>query len=323
MNVYRSKTRQSSLPAQRKTETQSRPTPRSRVVSVTPQSEQQESQISSVATQKGKLLKYKLHNCLLYQQDNMELMKRMPEKYVNVIVTSPPYNISVPYDDYNDDKSQYAYYSIMKDFAYAAHRVLADNGSLFLNVGSSLKNPTHAFHVLNQFTQIFAVQNVIIWVKSISISPEMCFGHFKPVPGKKYLNNLYEYVFHLTKNPVEIDRLGVGVPYKDKSNIKRRGHKVDLRCRGNVWFIPYETKNASSIHPAEFPERLPSMCLSLVPQSDKSVVMDPFCGAGNTLLAATNMKGVKKVIGCDLSRSYIVEAHGRLRARLHSLRIKH
>ena len=69
-------------------------------------------------------------------------------------------------------------------------------------------------------------------------------GHFKPINSRRFLNDCHEYVFHLTPTgPTPIDRLALGVPYADKSNIARWCHTRgrDRRCRGNTWFVPYKT----------------------------------------------------------------------------------
>ena len=91
---------------------------------------------------------------------------------------------------------------------------------------------------------------------------------------------------------VKIDRLALGVPYKDKSNIKRykkntEGEK-DLRCRGNCWYIPYKTIRSSDKerpHPATFPIEIPENCIKLHGISPDLKVLDPFMGIGNTSLA--------------------------------------
>ena len=87
-------------------------------------------------------------------------------------------------------------------------------------------------------------------------------GHFKPISSQRFLNDCHEYIFHFTKSGrVEIDRLALGVPYQDKSNIARWSHTSgrDRRCRGNTWFIPYETiqsRQKERPHPATFPVEL-------------------------------------------------------------------
>jgi site-specific DNA-methyltransferase (adenine-specific) len=94
----------------------------------------------------------------------------------------------------------------------------------------------------------FFLQNTIHWIKSIAVEDRKgdlkSHGHFKPINSKRFLNDCHEWVFHFTKTGrVELDRLAIGVPYQDKSNIARWSHTSgsDLRCRGNTWFIPYET----------------------------------------------------------------------------------
>jgi site-specific DNA-methyltransferase (adenine-specific) len=91
------------------------------------------------------------------------------------------------------------------------------------------------------FRSEFALQNHITWVKSISIRQDS-HGHFKPIRSERFLNPNHEAIFHFTKSgSVTVDRLAVGVPFADISNIARRGHAQDRRCGGTVWFIPYKT----------------------------------------------------------------------------------
>jgi site-specific DNA-methyltransferase (adenine-specific) len=154
------------------------------------------------------------------------------------------------------------------------------------------------------------LQNNIIWVKSISVN-DVSSGHFKPINSTRFLNDQHESIFHFTKTgEVHLDRLGIGVPYADKSNIERWKHdekggtKPDCRCRGNTWFIPYETVQKKKEHPAGFPIGLPANCIKLAGIKPDMVVLDPFLGAGTTLLAA-NKLGVNG-IGIELDESYCV-----------------
>jgi len=90
---------------------------------------------------------------------------------------------------------------------------------------------------------------------------------------------------------VPLDRLAVGVEYSDKSNIARWGHTGghDKRCRGNNWFIAYETiqsRDKERPHPATFPVALAAQCVRLHGVRDDLVMMDPFLGIGNSAMAA-------------------------------------
>jgi site-specific DNA-methyltransferase (adenine-specific) len=84
-------------------------------------------------------------------------------------------------------------------------------------------------------------QNDIAWIKVDTVDGVLS-GHFKPVTSKRYLDRAHELILHLTKfGDVVLDRLAVGVPFADRSNIKRQKHSQDRRCGTNVWFIPYKT----------------------------------------------------------------------------------
>ena len=68
-------------------------------------------------------------------------MNKLPEGSVDVIVTSPPYNLGIDYSTYSDKKGRGEYLSWMRDVFLAARRVLKDQGHLFLNVGYSNVDP--------------------------------------------------------------------------------------------------------------------------------------------------------------------------------------
>jgi site-specific DNA-methyltransferase (adenine-specific) len=194
---------------------------------------------------------------------------------------------------------------------------MTDDGSFFLNVGATGADPWVAMDVANAFRETFVLQNHIIWVKSVSIG-EDTVGHFKPIASKRFLNNNHEAIFHFTKTGrVEVDRLAIGVPYKDKSNIARWQHaKADVRCAGNTWFIPYPTVRSKAQkfdHPAGFPVALPERCLRLHGIAD-AVVLDPFLGAGTTLVAAERL-GMRG-IGLEIDGDYASAAVARLKAEI-------
>ncbi len=111
---------------------------------------------------------------------------------------------------------------------------------------------------------------------------------------------------------MRLDRLAIGVPFKDKSNIARRGHARDLRCRGNTWFIPYDTVQSKAQkfhHPGTFPVLLPSWCIRLHGRPNP-VVLDPFMGTGTTMVAA--MRENAHGIGMEVDPAYVAIARERL-----------
>ncbi len=271
-------------------------------------------------------------NISLYEEDCISGMDSLlGENSVDVVVTSPPYNIGIKYSTHQDSLPREEYLNWMEDFARAIRRVMKDGGSFFLNVGNIPKDPWIAWDVAQVVRKHLTLQNVIHWIKSISImkgyagsghklTEDLSVGHFKPIVSKRFLNDCQEYIFHFTKNGnVELDKLAVGVPYQDKSNVTRwKSAGSDKRDRGNTWFIPYETiKNRKERpHPATFPVKLPEMCIKLHGLRKDLIVMDPFLGIGSTAIAASIL-GLS-FIGFDIDKGYLDEAIERVTCADHS-----
>lgn len=250
--------------------------------------------------------------------DCAEALALMPEGSIDVVVTSPPYNIGLKYSLYDDAGDRGQYLSWLRDIGLLLKRVLKDDGSFFLNIAGTSSDPWIAPDAANAIRDLFRLQNSIIWVKSVSIGDDS-HGHFKPVNSARYLNHLHEHVFHFTKDGnVPLDRLAVGVPFKDKSNIARWGHSEDRRCGGDVWFIPYRTirsKSQRDHHPSPFPIELAERCIKLHGGDLAAVtVLDPFLGVGSTLLAAQRL-GCRG-IGVEIDSSYADAAAWHLREHL-------
>jgi site-specific DNA-methyltransferase (adenine-specific) len=248
-------------------------------------------------------------------------MSRLSISSVDLVVTSPPYNLGIKYGRYSDKQDRSSYLGWCAQWAAQLRRVLKNNGSFFLNIGSAPSNPMLPHEMLIQLRNLFVLQNTIHWIKSVTIEDRegsvRSYGHFKPISSKRFLNDCHEYVFHFTKSGnVEIDRLGIGVPYQDKSNVARWSHTrgSDVRCRGNTWFVPYQTIQSRSKerpHPATFPVQLAEWCIKLHGVSRVKTMLDPFLGIGNSAVAAQRC-GVKKFIGFEIDETYLAEAKRRV-----------
>jgi site-specific DNA-methyltransferase (adenine-specific) len=265
-----------------------------------------------------------------YLADCLQVFAQLPPQSVDVIVTSPPYNLGVEYSCYQDSLSQSDYLEWTNRWVQAAARVLSSEGSLFLNVGAKPSDPWTAFDVAQTARAHLRLQNVIHWVKSIAIerhsagvasglTRDLAVGHYKPINSARFLNDCHEFVFHFTpRGATALDRLALGVPYQDRSNIGRWRAAADgVRCRGNTWFIPYDTiqrRARDRPHPATFPAKLPEQCLRLHGVSRIRLAMDPFAGLGSTAVACARL-GID-FIGADIDESYVVEAAARTRAAL-------
>lgn len=256
------------------------------------------------------------------------MASRLEPGSVDVVVTSPPYNIGVAYNSHDDTAPREEYLAWCDLWVQGVQRVLADQGSFFVNVGGKPTDPYVPYDVLGVLRRHFQLQNVFHWVKSIAImkseignypgmDTDLVVGHYKPINSGRFVNDCHEFIFHLThRGDVPLDRLAVGVPYRDKSNVTRwKGGGRDVHCRGNTWFLPYPTikhRDRDRPHPASFPPSLPERCILVHGRERTRLVLDPFMGLGSTALAAHSL-GVDSV-GFEIDPVYCEEARSRIHA---------
>lgn len=214
-------------------------------------------------------------------------------EWVDLVITSPPYKDK---DGYTNDL---IYGTFSKTFD------IMKNGSLlFLNFGHLANFKDRPFNVVRILKEIgYELNDTFIWVKN----------HYKPIQGKKRVNNLFEYVFLFYKGKMpNLDRLSIGVPYKDKGNIGRYADK-DLKCGGNVWYINYETivSSEQKLHNDRFPVELPERCIKLSGIKKGSLVLDPFSGSGTTGVACKNLG--MNYIGFEINKKHYQTSLKRLK----------
>lgn len=288
-------------------------------------------------------------------QDCIEGMNNLPTNSVDIVVTSPPYNLGIDYSTYKDNKPRQEYLAWLDKVFAAIKHCLKNDGHFWLNVGYSNIDPWVGMDVAQVARSHFVLQNNFTWVKSITID-NVTTGHFKPINSDRFANPTWEHLFHFTKNgAVPCDKLAVGVPYMWDCNIDNTGRmrgrlakkygfkdqkdfnknataeikekfeqefaektkdkkpKPDKRCRGNSWFVPYDTianreKHRGS-HPATFPVALVENCIKFSGLRSGTLV-DPFMGSGTSAIAAFR-QGLD-YIGFDIDENYKQFAEDRI-----------
>ncbi len=262
-----------------------------------------------------------------YVGDCLTVLEAFAAQTVSAVVTSPPYNLGIRYRTYRDALPRQRYLEWTGAWVQAVARVLEPRGSLFLNVGAKPIDPWTPFDVAAAARPHLQLQNTIHWIKSIAIDREaagkaarldrdLAVGHYKPINSDRFLNDCHEFIFHFTPSGrTPLDRRAIGVPYQDVSNIGRwKAASGGLRCRGNTWFIPYDTiqsRDKERPHPATFPPKMPELCLRLHGLTRLGLVLDPFMGLGSTALACAEL-GVD-FVGIEMDRGYVEEALARVR----------
>jgi site-specific DNA-methyltransferase (adenine-specific) len=97
-------------------------------------------------------------------------MRKLADTSVDLVVTSPPYNLGIKYRNYNDKRTRDEYLAWSREWAGEVHRILKDKGSFFLNLGATPSNPLIPHELVVAMKDVgFVLQNTFHWIKSISL----------------------------------------------------------------------------------------------------------------------------------------------------------
>jgi site-specific DNA-methyltransferase (adenine-specific) len=226
----------------------------------------------------------------IHTEDLLDRAPGIPDCSVDMIFTSPPYKRR---DGYSHD--------LMEALGEVVGRVLRPGGRAFMNFAQlreGFARPYEARDIVETESGLEAGQT-ICWVKSLVVDG-LQRGHYTPITMKSpTLNYGWEPIFTYYKPPeLALSRLSLGVPFADKSNMKRgtRGKHGDLHCAGDVWFLPYRTTGktkkkatAGMGNAYSFPVELPLRAIKLSNLARGCVIFDPFMGSGTTAVAARQL----------------------------------
>ena len=221
--------------------------------------------------------------------DCLEGMKSLPDGLVNLIVTSPPYNVGLDYNGYDDTKPYDEYLAWMESIFFECKRVLVEDGRICINVGDA-KNGKITTH--SDFIQImkelgFYPLTTIIWNKNTT-SNRAAWGSFMS-PTCPSFPRCFEYILIFSKSHK--------LTHTGESTISKEDF---ISWSNGTWNM--NTEKVSKIgHPAAFPVELPTRCIEMLTFKD-DVVMDPFMGSGSTAIACQNTG--RHYIGFELDKTY-------------------
>ncbi len=234
--------------------------------------------------------------------DSLEFLKKLPDDCVDIIITSPPYNFGLDYENDSDDAADWEkYFAQLKEIWEQCARVLIPGGRLIVNVQPLFSDyiPTH--HVIsNQLLELGLLwKGEILWEKNNYNCKYTAWGSWKS-PSMPYLKYTWEFVEVFTKQTHK--KAGD----RDKIDITGDEFKKWVYAK---WSIAPERKMKSYDHPAMFPEELANRLMKLFSYRD-DIVLDPFNGAGTTTAVAKRTG--RRFIGVDISPEYCATAEKRL-----------
>jgi len=238
----------------------------------------------------------------IYNTDVLKGLKQLETGSVDLIVTSPPYNIGMEYDVYDDNKEWKDYYLWCSKWLKECFRVLKEDGRLCLNHYISLgtaKFRTAPLMELNTITLNigFKHHSVVIWMDR-TLAKRTAWGSWLSASAP-YINSPFEGILILYKNQWKKLKKG-------ENTIKKKDF-IEL-TRG-IWNIPTERKQLTK---ANFPIELPLKCIDLL-SYEKDLIVDIFMGSGTTAMACKQLN--RKYIGFEISERYCKIANERLSQR--------
>jgi adenine-specific DNA-methyltransferase len=245
---------------------------------------------------------------VVYHGDCMNLLRAIPDKTVQLVVTSPPYNLG---KEYERKLKLDEYLEQQKSVITESVRILKMTGSICWQVGNYVDNGSiipldSALHPI--FGELgLKMRNRIIW-------------HFEHgLHCSKRFSGRYETVIWFTKSDdytFNLDAVRVPQKYPGKKYFK--GPKAGQyssnplgKNPGDVWVIPNVKSNhvEKTIHPCQFPiELIERLVLSLTQEDDW--VFDPFLGVGTSIVAA--IRHHRKGAGAEMFKKYVDIARNRI-----------
>ena len=251
-------------------------------------------------TKNDKTPYFKYDDILIYNDDILKI-SCIPEDSIDLIVTSPPYNIDIHYNSHADNLIYEDYLEFTKEWLKKCFNLTKEDGRFCLNIPLD-KNKGGQQSVYADITKIakdvgWKYHSTIIWNEG-NISRRTAWGSFMSASAP-YVIAPVEVILILYKNKWK------KISGSKESDITK---KEFMEWTNGLWSFNGESKKRIG-HPAPFPVELPTRCIKLFSYVG-DVVLDPFSGSGTTLIAAYLNK--RKCIGVEIDKTYCELAIKRL-----------
>lgn len=240
----------------------------------------------------------KLNN--VYNMDCIEGLKMIEDNSIDLIVTSPPYNIGIDYDTYEDNKTWAKYLEWCKEWLSECYRVLKDDGRICINHYLNFQDrwekvsrfPLYDIQRIQEEIG-FNVHKLCLW-EDTTRKKFTAWGSYLSASAP-YINTPYEGILISYKK--QWKKLNKGESTIDK--------ELFMQGVGGIWKLG-TTRGKTK---ACFPEKLPEMCIQLLTYTN-DVVLDPFMGSGTTGKVAKELN--RNYIGFEISPEYCKIANDRI-----------
>jgi len=230
-----------------------------------------------------------------------ETLPLIPDNSVDIIITSPPYNVDLGnnkfkkdgYADFEDDMAYEEYLDWMEELFTQSYRMLKTGGRICINIGDK-KQSKEVTHVdfINRMKKVGFIMLVpIVWNKG-QIGNRFAWGSYQS-PAMPCFPTPFEYILVMCKESLRHEG------DKDKITVAAKDFQTNANA---LWEFPPDTQMMKKWgHPATFPEELPRRLIQQLTYAD-DIVVDPFSGSGTTCAVAKKLN--RRYIGTEMSKKY-------------------
>ena len=248
-----------------------------------------------------------------YNESNLETMARMPDNFIDLTVTSPPY----------DNLREYKGYSFpFEEIAKELYRVTKKGGVVVWVVGDATMNGSESGISFKQALYFMSI--------GFNLHDTMIYAKENPIPltHNRY-EQAFEYMFIFSKgkpktfNPIMEKTLSPNIKRNrnnsskaDEASVRNRNEKTISKTEkqaSNIWFYVVGEQTDKFNHPAAFPEKLAADHIWSW-SNERDLVYDPFMGSGTTAKMAHIYK--RNWIGSEISSEYVELANKRIKPYL-------
>jgi site-specific DNA-methyltransferase (adenine-specific) len=223
----------------------------------------------------------------LYQGDCLKALIKIPSESVDLIVTSPPYNVGIDYGVYKDNLSFPEYYSWVKDWLSECYRVSKVGGRICVNISSCFNKAQKFETFIDKYITLltetgYINREIITWFKvkrENDIENSCCHGK---TSWGSWMSASNPYCRSYTEFILVAHKIEPKIQHKGVSDITREEF---LKFTRDYWAMQTDY---SDTHPAIFPEELPYRCIRLYSYIGDTV-LDPFLGSGTTMKVARKL----------------------------------
>ena len=232
--------------------------------------------------------------------DCRDVMDEMASDSVDMLITSPPYNVGIAYDSYDDDMELKSYLEFLNDVWRRSYRIIKPGGRIAINIANTGRNPfvpLSAYVTEQLIKNQFVLRGYIYWIKGECNGTSTAWGSFQS-PSNPVLHDNLELIIIAHKKTPKLQRMN-GIPTITK--------KEFLEYVKSMWVVNSE-HHTKTKHPVAFPEEIPRRLIKLYTY-EYDLIFDPFCGSGTTPFVAKMNN--RRYVACDVSEHYCEMAKSR------------